>query len=257
MHECDSAGRQQTVYVDGNALSSLQDLGDGQAHRRCSCCSTRALYADRRPIFVSIEAQGVDGAVVNQVTLHDVDYRYADAGSASGRDPQYGGGQDYGWLDGAESRVWGSLPYQSVRVEGNDAELRYRFDNLKQDKSYQMHATFWQGSGGARVQKLQVDGADVGSPLTVEASVRQDVTIDIPPSAYQSDGSIVVSMVRLNASSGVLVSVLALEELTQARPGARQTQETPFFSEAYGDVTVLSAPVPLGAIVQAINPCWV
>jgi hypothetical protein len=76
----------------------------------------------------------------------------------------------------------------------------------------------------------------------------------VPASAYQSDGSIVVSVVRLNAATGALVSALALEELTQAAPPTCHAQETPFFSEAYGDVTVLGTPAPLGAIVQAINP---
>jgi len=66
--------------------------------------------------------------VVGQVNLHDVDYRYADAGGAN--DPAYPSDQDYGWLDGVapDPQPWGTLPYQSVRVDQGDDELRYRFD---------------------------------------------------------------------------------------------------------------------------------
>ncbi|RME65519.1 MAG: hypothetical protein D6790_01700, partial [Caldilineae bacterium] len=161
LYECDGAGRQEDILVDGNPIAGPEDLSDGRIHH-LSLRLDPALYADRS-ITVGVQAGGIDGAVVSAVNLYDVDYRYADAGSAS-NDPQYPGTSQrpYGWLDGVPNTAWGILPYQSVRVEQSDSTLRYRFDALDPAKSYQAHFTFWQPSGAGRVQKIQVDGADTG-----------------------------------------------------------------------------------------------
>ncbi|MBC7227755.1 MAG: PKD domain-containing protein [Thermoflexales bacterium] len=212
LYECDGAGRQESVYVDGNFIAGPEDLSDGRVHR-LSLRLDPALYADHA-ISVTVQAPGIDGAVVSAVNLYDIDYRYADAGGS--RDPQYPSATErpYGWLDGVANTAWGILPYQSVRVDQSDNTLRYRFDRLDPAKQYQVHFTFWQPSGTARIQKVQIDGADTG--LTVNTGDYQvhRVSVDVPASAYASDRNIVVSIVRTNAATGAFVNEIALEELT-------------------------------------------
>jgi hypothetical protein len=252
LYECDGAGRQETVYVDGNPVSDTQDLGDGEVHR-LSIRLDPALYADHA-IEVTVEAPGIDGAVVGEVNLHDVDYRYADAGGAN--DPAYPGDQGYGWLDGVANTAWGTLPYQSVRVEQSDNELRYQFDGLDSAKSFNVHLTFWQGSGATRIQKVQVDGVDTGTTVNVETGAdRQDITVAVPQTAYQDGGSIVVGIVRTDgATTGAMVSEIALEEETLAAEGGCVAPVTPFFTEVYGSLTIDEAPAPVGTVVQALSP---
>jgi len=251
LYECDGAGRQESVYVDGNLIAGPEDLGDGQVHR-LSLRLDPALYADH-VISVTVEAPSIDGAVVGEVNLHDIDYRYADAGGTN--DPEYPGTQGYGWLDGVANTAWGTLPYKSVRVEQSDNELRYRFDGLSWTKKYNVHLTFWQGSGTtARIQKVQIDGVDTGTTVNVTTGVRQDVTVAVPLTAYQSDGSIIVGIVRTNASIGAMVNEIALEEETSSVSAGCVAPVTPSFSEVYGSLTINGAPAPVGTVVQAISP---
>ncbi len=251
LYECDGAGRQETVKVDGNqVISPTVDLGDGQVHR----LSTRldpALYADH-VISVTVEAPGIDGAVVSEINLHDVDYRYADAGGTN--DPQYPGSRNYGWLDGVANTAWGTLPYKSVRVDQSDNELRYRFDSLDPAERYNVHLTFWQGSGATRIQKVQLDGADTGTTVNVETGVRRDITVAVPLTAYENDGSLVVGIVRTNATTGAMVNEVALEEETLSVSAGCVAPFTPSFTEAYGSVTLNGQPAPAGAVVQAVSP---
>jgi len=250
LYECDGAGRQESIYVDGNFVAGPEDLGDGQVHR-LSIRLDPALYADHT-IEVTIEAPGIDGAVVGQVNLHDVDYRYADAGGSN--DPQYPGAQGYGWLDGVANTAWGTLPYQSVRVEQSDNELRYRFDGLDPTKSYNVHLTFWQPSGTARIQKVQIDGLDTGVTVNTGDYLRHEETVLVPITAYADDGSIVVGIVRTNAASGAMVNEIALEEETLSIGGGCVAPATPFFTEVYGDVTINGQPAPVGTVIQALSP---
>jgi len=251
LYECDGAGRQESVYVDGNLVAGPEDLGDGQVHR-LSLRLDPALYADH-VVNVTVEAPGIDGAVVNEINLHDIDYRYADAGGAN--DPQYPGAQGYGWLDGVANTAWGTLPYKSVRVEQSDNELRYRFDGLNLTKKYNVHLTFWQGSGTTtRIQKVQIDGVDTGTTVNVSTGVRQDVNVDVLLTAYQSDGSIIVGIVRTNASIGAMVNEIALEEETSSVSAGCVAPVTPSFTEVYGSLTINGAPAPAGTVVQAISP---
>jgi hypothetical protein len=250
LYECDSAGRQENILVDGNLLAGPIDLGDGTVHK-LSLRLDPALYADRT-IDVAITAPGIDGAVVAAVNLHDIDYRYADAGGNA--DPAYGSNSDYGWLDGVSSSAWGNLPYQSVRVDQNDDQISYQFDNLDPAKRYNVLLTFWQGSGAARIQKVRIDGLETG--LTVDSGdfQRHDEKIAVPLGSYTNDGSIVVSIIRLNADSGAMVNEIALEEETLASSAECQVQTTPFFSQAYGSVLLAGMNAPAGSVVQALNP---
>jgi hypothetical protein len=134
-----------------------------------------ALYADRT-ILVVVNAEGIDGAVVSEVNLHDIDYRYADSGG--NHDPQYPGDQGYGWIDGSPVLTWGTLPYQSVRVDQSDNTLNYRFDNLSPTKLYNVHFTFWQLSGTGRIQKIQVDGVDTGLSVNTGDYLRHQKSCD-------------------------------------------------------------------------------
>ena len=250
LFECDGAGRQETVLVDGNKISEVEDLGDGQVHR-LSMRLDPALYGDRT-ISVEIQAEGIDGAVVSEVNLHDIDYRYADAGGS--RDPQYPGDEGYGWIDGSSVLTWGALPYQSVRVDQSDNSLSYQFDNLSPTKLYNVHFTFWQPSGTGRIQKVQVDGIDTGLSINTGDYLRHQETIAIPLSAYSSDGRVVISIVRTNATSGAMVNEIALEEETVFTNTSCIVQPTPYFSETYGSLLISGADAPVGSVVQAFNP---
>lgn len=249
LYECGTgAGRQEVVKVDGNQVAGPEDLGDGEVHG-LSLLLDPALYADRT-ISVTIEAPGFDGAVVNQIALHDVDYRYADSGGAN--DPAYPGTRGFGYLDGEPQA--GSLPYKSARVDQADAEVRYRFDGLDPLKRYQVHLSFWQTTGGNRLQKIQVDGADTGASVTVVSGQQVSVTVPVPLVHYQSDRSIAVGVVRTNAPSGAMVNEIALEEETLASIASCSVTPTPSFSQAYGSVTINGQPAPAGSVVAAYNP---
>lgn len=250
LFECDGAGRQQTVLIDDNQIAGPVDLGDGEVHR-LSIRIDPAFYADRE-VKVSIKAEGIDGAVVSEVNLFDIDYRYADAGG--GKDPQYPGEDSYGWLDGSAVTAWGTLPYQSVRVDQTDSELRYRFDKLDPDKRYNVHFTFWQPSGSARMLKVQVDGVDTDLMVNTGDYLRHQESLLIPVEAYSQDGSVVVSIIRTNASTGAMVNEIALEEETLSMVRACNVSQTPYFSETYGDVLIENIGAPVGSLVEAISP---
>jgi hypothetical protein len=46
LYECDGAGRQESITVDGNLIAGPEDLSDGRVHR-LSLRLDPALYADR------------------------------------------------------------------------------------------------------------------------------------------------------------------------------------------------------------------
>lgn len=250
LSECDGAGRQESIWVDGNLLAGPEDLGDGEVHK-LSLRLDPALYSDRM-IDVTIKALGIDGAVVASVNLHDIDYRYADAGGNA--DPVYGSNSDYGWLDGVASAAWGTLPYQSVRVDQNDNQVSYQFDNLDPTKRYNILLTFLQSSGSARIQKVRIDGLETGVTVDSGDFLRHDEKIAVPLGSYAGDGSIVVSINRLNASSGAMVNEIALEEETLANAAICQIKTTPSFSQVYGNVVLAGTTAPPGTVVQAISP---
>ena len=150
LYEPDGAGRVESIYVDGTLITPEPvDLSDGQIHA-ISIRLDPALYADHS-IRVSIVEPGIDGAVVNGVKLHDILYHYLDAGGSG--EQAYSPENSYGWLDGSANTSWGTLPYQSVRIDQSDNTLRYQYDQLDPTRRYNLHLTFWQPSGTARVQK--------------------------------------------------------------------------------------------------------
>jgi hypothetical protein len=263
LFECGTgAGRQEVVKVDGMQIAGPEDLGDGRVHR-LSLLLDPAFYADRS-ISATIESYEGLGALVNEIALRDIDYRYADSGGTN--DPPYPTSTTtashpsashvlaYGWLDGTPTDVWGTLPYQTARTDQDDNEVRYRFDGLDALKRYQLHLSFYQGNGNNRTQKVQVDGVEVGNSLTIVSGGRYSTTLSVPLSAYAGDGSIVVGVVRTDASVGPIVNEIALEEETQATPERCAVTSTPFFSQAYGSVTINGQPAPAGTVITAENP---
>jgi hypothetical protein len=210
LNECDGAGRQESVYVDGQLVAGPEDLGDGALHR-LSLLLDPALYADQT-ITISVEAPGIDGAVVSEVNLYDVDYRYADAGGTP--DPPFPNPYAYGWLDGSANTGWGTLPDQSVRVDGSDNELRYRFTGLAAAKRYRMHLTFWQPSGTARIQQVWIDDLDTGLAVNSGDYQLHRETLNVPLTAYATDSSIDLRIIRTNAPTGAMINEVALEEVT-------------------------------------------
>jgi len=250
LYECDGAGRQESVFVDGYQLAGSIDLGDRQIHR-LSLLLDPAFYIDHK-IRVTVQAPGIDGALVSEVNLHDIDYRYADAGGYL--DPPYTPAQGYGWLDGIASHAWGILPYQTTRVEQNDNELRYQFDNMDPANQYNLNLTFYQPGAPGRIQEVWIDGAFSGLTVDTWDFQTHRETISIPVSAYSTDGSVLVSIKRTDASSGAMVNEISLEEETLSLSSGCFVTPTPYFSQAYGAVTVSGQPAPTGTIVQALNP---
>ena len=288
LFECDGTGRQETIAVDDNVIEAAVDLTDSAVHR-LSYLLDPALYADRSILVGIAEINGND-VVVSEVNLYDVDYRYSDAGG--GNDPAYTAATGYGWLDGVAQTTWGTLPYQSRRTDTSDSnpaddpdnELRYRYDGLDPAKRYQLHATVYQGAGTATVaQSIAVDEVDTGTTITVVGVQRKDVTLDIPPGTYASDRSILVKIIRTNASANAFVNVIALEELTLGQ-GGTATQNlilhatspnwisanikppvrpalycagvtaTSAFTTLAGDALLAGAAAPVNSLVEAFTP---
>jgi PKD repeat protein len=274
LYECDGAGRQESIQVDGNLIAGPQALIDGRVHG-LSLRLDPALYADRT-ISVTIAAPGSGGAVIAAINLYDVDYRYADAGSAA--EPQYPGGalaplgQTYGWLNGQTDSTWGTLPYQTVRIAPTTNTVYYRFDGLLPTKQYQIKLAFWQPSGAAHVLKVQFDDVgtgmvDTGAPVNTGDYQRHTLTVNVPSSAYQADGSLIVGITRTNAATGAFVNEIALEERTALLPPATGFTAAPRSGYAplpvqftdqssgpitswwwdFGDGAVSSLPAPLHA----------
>ncbi|MEZ4730155.1 MAG: CARDB domain-containing protein [Caldilineaceae bacterium] len=251
LYECgQNAGRQQRVLIDGIAMAGPIDLGDGEIHR-LSLLLDPALYADRT-ISVTVAVEGTGGALVNEIAVVDVDYRYADAGGAT--DVAYPTGRRaYGWLDGVAQKPWGTLPYQTLREDQQDNEVRYRFDGLDPQKAYQVHFSFYQRSGNHRVQQVWIDDRPVSSDLTIVAGTRSDHTVSVPITTF-ADGTIQVAVRRTDgATTGAMISEIALEELTQEVTVSCQTATTPFFTSAYGQLTIDKQPAPVGTVVTAEN----
>jgi len=256
LYKCSLASRQENILVNGQLVAGPIDLGDGQVHR-LSVLLDPALYTGHT-IRVEIEALGGSSALVNEVNLYDVDYRYADAGGAS--DPEYPGGawanlgRPYGWLNGVNNIAWGTLPYKSIRVNPFDSLVEYRFDGLDPDKRYNVHLVFWQPSGTSRTQRVRLDG--LGSGLTVNTGDYQihRETLAIPAAAYAADGSVVVSVKRVDEMTDVILNEIALEEETLPRTDWCTIQPTPYFSDVYGDVAILGEDAPAGTVIEARNP---
>lgn len=230
LFECDGAGRVEVLRVDDNQIGSAVDLTDGVVHR-ISTLLDPALYTDNSITVGISETIGYD-AVVARVNLHDVDYRYSDAGRSNNpvdpNDPVYPyappgrPARRFGYLDGVDNRPWGTLPYQSRRIDLADSnplddpdnELRYQFDGLDTGKRYRLNLTFFQNAGGASIQTVYADDLDTGVTVTLNGQQRVDRTAEIPASAYTGDGATVVRIVRTNALANAFVNVLALEEIT-------------------------------------------
>lgn len=252
MYECgQNAGRQQRVKVDGMEIAGPIDLGSGEI-QRLSLLLDPALYANRT-ISVTVSVDGTGGAILNQIDLVAVDYRYADAGGAN--DPAYpSGARPYGFLNGVPQSPWGSLPFQSLRENQNGDEVSYRFDALDPDKDYQVHFSFFLGSGNNRVQTIWVDDVPLTGDFTLVAGQRVNQRIDLPKAVY-ADGSITVSVRRSDgASTGAMINEIALEEITQARAVTCAVTATPSWSATYGTITVAGQPAPIGTVVTAENP---
>lgn len=257
LFECDGAGRQESIMIDGYQVAGPEDLGDGQVHR-LSFLVDPALYLDRT-LQIQIVAPGIDGSVVGGVNLHDVDYRYIDAGNS--RDLQYSPARGYGWLDGNSmaSLAWGRLPYQSLRIDQSDDQLTYRFDNLHADKNYSVHLTLWQKEGTPRLQKVLIDGVETSLIVnTGDYQVHRE-TLPLPPETYLDDGSVLVTFQRLGAN-GAMVNEISLEEATQSVTSDSGISPTPFFSDVFGNVTVNVTTsssgdlAPAGTLIQAFDP---
>ena len=254
LYECDGAGRQESVYINNTLLQGPVDLGDGKVHR-LSLRLDPALYAGHT-IKVDIKAQGQDGAVIAAVNLVDIDYRYSDSGGD--QDPQYSSESQYGWLNGISDTSNGTIPYQSVRINQDDNTLDYQYDGLDANKQYKLHLSFWQPSGTPHQEKILLDGADSGRTIDTGDYLLQKVTLTVPLSTYQVDGSLLVSVIRTNASTGVILNEIALEEVTLPEPLSCDdsgVNVTPYFSETYGNLSLFNLPVEIGeAKIEALTP---
>lgn len=244
-------GRQQYVKINGYTVAGPINLSDGQVHR-LSLLVDPAFYTTHSIVVTVSESESRMGAIVNEISLHDIDYRYADAGS--GNDPAYSAERGHGWLDTPAISSWGSRPFETARVDQADNEIRYRFDNLDPGKRYLLRFTFYQGSGVNRMQQIRVNGQSLGADFTLVSGQTYIESRDVPLSAYSTNPDIIASVVRLDTSVGPLISEIALEERTQASAAACQVTATPYRATARGNVTILGQPAPAGSVITAENP---
>jgi hypothetical protein len=272
LRDCDG-NRAEAVLVDDMLVAPATDLSDHAAHR-LSLLLDPALYRDRSITVALVETHGLD-ALLAEISLHDIDYRYADSGHSSDpadpADPRYPGpaasqakGRAYGWLDGERLASWGSLPGQTVRMDradsdpadDPDSELRYRFDGLDPARRYRLRLTFRQASGAAVIQKVQIDRTDATRSFTLASGQAYSVTVAVPPAAYATDRSIVAGIVRMDcATSEAQVNEIALEEETLPPPGNPcQVQPTLKRNDTTGGATIYGAPAPAGTVIEALNP---
>jgi hypothetical protein len=269
LRDCDGS-RAEEVTVKGMQVIPPVDLSDHQPHR-LSILLDPALYRDHTITVGISETHGLD-AMLAEISLHDVDYRYADAGHSDDpqdpADPKYPGplagkGRAYGWLDGEPLRTWGNLPSQTVRMDRADTdptddpdnELRYRFDGLDPARRYRLHLAFRQLSGATVVQKVQIDGTDASPSFNLDSGQAYSITLAVPLTAYQSDGSIIAGIVRMDcATSEAQINEIALEEETLPAGSPCRVIATPYRTIARGSVTIRGAPAPAGTVIQAVNP---
>ena len=273
LRDCDG-NRAEEVRVDDMLVAPATDLSDHAAHR-LSLLLDPALYRDRSVTVALVETHGLD-ALLAEISLHDVDYRYADAGHSADpvdpADPRYPGtpgaqahGQAYGWLDGERLASWAptNLPGQTVRMDrvdddpadDPDNELRYRFDGLDPARRYRLRLSFRQLSGAAVIQKLQFDGTDATPSFTLTSGQASSLTVAVPPAAYAADGSIIAGIVRVDcAASEAQVNEIALEEETLPAAVPCHVQTTPNRTLATGGVTIRGAAAPAGTVIEAVNP---
>ena len=213
--ECDSLNRVEVVTVDGITVTEQMALdNDVQAF---SILLDPALYADRS-IQVTINELLGNDAIVSAVNLHDIDYRYIDAGGV--QDLGYTAERTYGWLDGVAQTPWGVLPYQSRRIDladgdpadDPDSELRYRFDGLQPQKRYKLYLNAYQNVTATVEQSIVIDTINTGHTLNLDHAQLVSTTVEVPIETYVNDGSIVVAIQRTTV--GPFVNELALEEIT-------------------------------------------
>ncbi len=245
LYECkQNAGRQQRMSVDGEEIAGPVDLGNGEV-QNLSLLLDPAFYADRS-IEVTVSVDDTGGALVNQIGSVDVDYRYADAGGTN--DPKYpSSARPYGWLDGVKQSPWGTLPYQSLRENQAGNQMRYQFDALNPAKAYQVHFSFFQGSGNNRVQQIWVDDViPLSGDFTLIAGQRNTQRVTLPKESY-ADGSVTVAVRRSDgATTGAILNEIALEEITQPRITTCGATNTPSFTIAYNAVTIVGQPALRG-----------
>jgi hypothetical protein len=101
------------------------------------------------------------------------------------------------------------------------------------------------------VQRLLADGTAMGGSYTLLQNQLLSVTQVLPRAAY-ADGSAVVSIVRMNAGAGAMVSEIALEETVDEQ--LCSVKITPFRTVAYGSVRIDGRLAPAGTMVFAENP---
>jgi hypothetical protein len=216
-YECDGAGRQQRVLVNGTPVLASADLSDEQPHR-FSLRLDPALYA-HNIITLTIDEMHGRPAIVSQIHLYDVDYRYAGAGAPAEQPYPMGmglltpGQRGFGYLNGTPL-LYDDAPVQAMRIETSTTDLRYRFDELDPARRYALNLTFYH-----RFELTPTLAIDLGtwyySPaFTVPYSQTYAVNIAVPPGAYAADGSITVSISRTDSMTGSFVSEIALEEQT-------------------------------------------
>jgi hypothetical protein len=257
LFECDGAGRQESVIVDGYTFAGPEDLGDSEVHK-LSMLIDPALYVDRS-LDIAVEATGINGAVVGAINLHDVDYRYVDAGNVS--DVAYSAERGYGWLDAGSvaNTNWGVMPSQSLRIDQSDDDLSYQFDNLRSDRNYKVHLTFWQKDGSPFLQKVFIDESDTNLMVNAGDYQTHYETVNVPLEIYQDDHSIVVTIQRLGAN-GAMVNEISLEEETLQESTHQTVTPTPYFSDVFGSILVNVTDsnegdlAPVGTLVQAYDP---
>jgi hypothetical protein len=210
-YEGDSSGRTMELWIDGASSGSSANCTGGSI-KRISATIPATVYAADSSILVDFKRQGAGDAIVNEISLKEVEYRYIDCGDAGTTDYAYTTEAGQGYLNGTVSTAWGTTPLESVRYNASSGEVQYRFDGLDPSKNYKVTAVVYEEDGQARSEYLDIDGILQSAPLVLSASA-QVIKLNIPLSAYSADGSIVLKIIKISGSTAV-ISELILEEET-------------------------------------------
>ncbi len=248
LFECDGSGRRERVLMDGLQIAAPVDLSDAQVHR-LSLRLDPATYADNTIIATIEETQGLN-AIVSEVRLYDVDYRYADAGGLN--EQPYSPALGYGYLDGSRNAPYGELPVLTQRRNVSGSAVRYEYDHLDPLRRYAVAMTFYHRFVTTQTQQIGIDAAYGGPTFTVPYSQVLPLTVPVPVSAYATDGSIVVYITKTNALIGGFVNEIALEEVTL--PDSLTSADVAPLATATPSPAILGQPLTYTVFITNYGP---
>ena len=154
-----AAGRQQRVYVDGNLVAGPIDLGDGRCTGSLCVWIRRSTPTAASPWSSKIPAWTARWSARSRWWMSTIATSTPAVRTIWPTRPSGASAA----LDGTKSTAWGTLPSQSVRVDQDGRpNCAISLTTWHATSAYKLQFTFWQPDGQERIQKVYVDGMDIG-----------------------------------------------------------------------------------------------